>query len=266
MKLRNWLYAGIVGLLLMNCAGLQTGPSADARAALSPAGKLRVGFVSTSIYATKDPKTGELKGVGVDLGQDLAGRLGVPFSPVAYSNVAAVINAAKAGEIDVALMGINAERAAALDFSAPYMEVELGFLVRAGSPIAGIADVDKPGVRVGVLEKGGSDLQLSRTLKYAELVRAPSGAELYALLGAGKADVISATKTALYVEADKMPGSRVLDGRFLVEPIGAGVPKGRNAAAAAYVGSFVESAKADGLVKSAIDRAGLRGVVVAPVK
>jgi polar amino acid transport system substrate-binding protein len=109
-------------------------------------------------------------------------------------------------------------------------------------------------------------LQLSRSLKNAELVRAASAAELYALVGAGKADVIAATKTALFVEADKIPGSRVLEGRFLVEPIGAGVPKGRNAAAAAYVESFIESVKADGMVKSAIDRAGLRGVVVAPLK
>jgi polar amino acid transport system substrate-binding protein len=266
MKLRDWLYAGFVGGLLVSCAGPQTGPSAEAKAALSPTGKLRVAFVSASLYATKDPKTGELKGVAVDLGQDLARQLDVPFSPIVYSNVSAVITAAKAGELDVALMGINAERATALDFSAPYMEVELGYLARPGSPIAGLADVDKFGVRVGVLDKGGSDLQLSRTLKNAELVRAASPAELYALLGAGKADVIAATKTALLVEADKLPGSRVLEGRFLVEPIGAGVPKGRNPAAAAYVGRFVESAKADGLVKSAIDRAGLRGVVVAPLK
>jgi polar amino acid transport system substrate-binding protein len=33
-----------------------------------------------------------------------------------------------------------------------------------------------------------------------------------------------------------------------------------------YVGKFVEEAKAEGLVKSAIERAGLRGVVVAPLK
>ena len=51
----------------------------------------------------------------------------------------------------------------------------------------------------------------------------------------------------------------------LSEPIGMGVPKGRDAAAAAYVGRFVEAAKAEGLVKSAIERAGMRGVVVAPL-
>jgi polar amino acid transport system substrate-binding protein len=265
MKLRDWLYAGIVGAIFVGCAGLQTGPSPEAKLALTPTGKLRVAFVSASIYVTKNPTTGELKGVAIDLGQDLA-RRDVPFHPVVYSNVSALIGGAKSGDFDVALMGINAERAMAVDFAAPYMEVELGYLVRAGAPIAGIADIDKPAVRVGVLEKGGSDVELSRTLKNAVLVRAASAADLYSLLGAGKADVIAATKTALFVEADKLPGSRVLEGRFLVEPIGAGVPKGRNAAAATYVGVFVEQSKADGLVKSAIERAGLRGVVVAPPK
>jgi polar amino acid transport system substrate-binding protein len=245
---------------------MQTAPSPEIGAALTPTGKVRVAFVSTSIYATKDAKSGELRGVAIDLGTDLARRLGVPFEPVVYSNVTTLLAGAKAGELDVAFMGINAERAMALDFSSPYMEVELGYLARAGSPIASISDVDRPGVRIGVLDKGGSDLHLSRTLKNAEVVRAPNALELYSLVKAAKVDVVAATKTALYVEADKLPGTRVLDGRFLVEPIGAGVPKGRNAAAAAYIANFVEMEKANGQVKSAIDRAGLRGVVVAPPK
>ena len=178
----------------------------------------------------------------------------------------ALIAGAKTGGWDVALMGVNAERATVMDFSAPYVEVELGYLVRAGVPIATASDVDKAGVRIGVPEKGGADVYLSSTIKNAVLVRAPNAAELYALLGAGKVDVIAATKTALFAEAEKQPGSRVLDGRILSEPIGMGVPKGRDAAAAAYVGKFVEAAKAEGLIKSAIERALLRGVVVAPPK
>ena len=163
-------------------------------------------------------------------------------------------------------MGINAERATALDFSSPYMEVELGYLVRPGSPIANVSEIDRSDVRIAVLDKGGSDLHLSRTLKSAELVRAPNGSELYSLLKSAKVDAVAATKTALYVEAEKLPGSRVLDGRFLVEPIGAGVPKGPNPTAASYVANFIEMEKANGQVKAAIDRAGLRGVVVAPPK
>ena len=161
-------------------------------------------------------------------------------------------------------MGINAERATVMDFSAPYMEVEQGYLVRAGVPIGTASDVDKTGIRIGVLEKAGADMYLSRTLKNAVLVRTQSVAELYALLGAEKADVIAATKTTLFGAAESRPGSRVLDGRILVEPIGTGVPKGRDTAAAMYVGKFVEEAKAEGLVTAAIERAGLRGVVVAP--
>ena len=132
--------------------------------------------------------------------------------------------------------------------------------------MATAADVDKVGVRIGVLEKSGADVYLSRTLKNAVIVRVLNATDLYALLGAGKADVIAATKTALFTESEKQPGSRVLDGRILTEPIGMGVPKGRDAAAAAYVGKFVEAAKSEGLIQSAIERAGLRGVVVAPLR
>ena len=267
MRVRDWFYAGVVALFIGGCVGMQSGASSETRAALAPTGKLRVAFISPApLYATKDLVTGELKGVAVDLGKELSRRVGVPFEPVGYATVPALIAGAKTGEWDVALMGVNAERAVVMDFSAPYMEVELGYLVRAGVSIATASDVDKTGVRVGVPEKGGADVYLSRTLKNAVLIRAPNAAELYALLRDGKADVIAATKTALHGEAEKQPGSRVLDGQILSEPIGMGVPKGRDSVAIAYVIKFVEAAKAEGLMKSAIERAGLRGVVVAPPK
>lgn len=235
MRLHDWCCAGVVGLFVGGCAGMQSGTSPETKAALAPAGKLRVAFLSPApLYAAKGPTTGEVKGVAVDLGKELSRRVGVPFEPVGYAAVPALIGGAKAGEWDVALMGINAERATAMDFSAPYIEVEQGYLVRA--------------------------------LKNAVLVRTANPAELYALFAAGKVGVIAATKTALFAEAGKQPGSRVLDGRILSEPIGMGVPKGRDPAAAAYVRKFIEAAKAEGLVKSAIERAGLRGVVVAPLR
>ena len=265
MRIRDWLSAGVVGLLIGGCAGMQTGASSETKAAVAPTGKLRVAFLSSPIYATKDSATGELKGVAVDLGKELARRVGVPFDPVVYAAVPALIGGAKSGDWDVALIGINAERAAAMDFSAPYAELEHGYLVRAGISVATASDVDKAGVRIGLLEKGGVDNLLSRTLKNATLVRTRSNPEIYALLGSGKADVIATGKPGLFAVAAKQPGSRVLDGRILAEPIGMSVPKGRDSAAL-YVGRFVEEAKAEGLVKSAIERAGLRGIVVAPLK
>ena len=254
--------AGVLGLLCSACTSIQTAPPDEVRQALAPTGKLRVAFIVAPLYATKDPTSGELRGVAVDLGKELARRTGVPFEPAGYPNPPAVIRGAHSGEWDVALMGINAERSAAMDFSAPYMEVEQGYLVRAGVPILDASGVDKAGIRIGVIEKSGADLHLSGTLKNATLVRANLG-DLFSQMAAGKLDVIAATKAALHSAAAKQPGARVLDGRILVEPIGMGVPKGRDAAAARHVWQFVEDAKAQGMVKEAIERAGLRGVTVA---
>ena len=78
----------------------------------------------------------------------------------------------------------------------------------------------------------------------------------------GEADVIAAQKTNLYNVAFRIPGSRVLDGRPGSEEQALAIPKGRDPLALEYVREFVEDAKRRGLVQRAIDRAGIRGVVV----
>lgn len=266
MMNRAWLCAAFVALLTAGCSTPVNAPSAETRAALAPTGKLRVAFLAAPIYATKDPASGEYRGVAVDLGEALARQLGVPLAPAPQSGVPALLSGAKAGEFDVVLMGINPERAAVIDFAAPYMEVEQGVLVRAGAPVARLEDIDRAGMRIAVLEKAGPDTVLTRQLKSAEIVRLPKLEQLFEQLAAGKVDMAAATKSRLLEEAAKLPGSRVLEGRLLVEPIGMGVPKGRSAAAAQYVGQFVEDAKSRGLVARAIERARLQGVAVAPSK
>ena len=255
----------LIAVMLSSCATTQ-GTNEQARQVLAPGGQLRVAFLAGPLYATKDAGTGELRGVAVDLGRSLADRYGVPMQPIVYPNPGGIIAGVKTGEWDVAFIGMNADRAVAVDFSAPYMEVEQGYLVRAGSPIATATEVDRLGVRVGVIEKAGADVLLSGTLKNATLVRVKSTDDLGALLASGNADVIAATKAFLFGRIASRPGARVLDGRILVEPIAAAVPKGRDPAAAREVAQFVEDAKSSGQVKSAIERAGLRGVVAAPLK
>ena len=247
------------------CATVQPSHEA-ARQALAPGGSLRVAFLAGPLYGAKDAGTGEFKGVAVDLGRALADRVKLPMQAVAYSSPPALLAAGKAGEWDVAFMGVSAERAAVVDFSAPTMEVEQGYMARAGSAIESASDVDRAGVRIGVIEKSGADVLLSSTIRNATLVRAGSTGDLEKLLGSGKADVIAATKALLYGRLPSQPGAKVLDGRILVEPIAIAVPRGRDPLAAATVAQFAEEAKRSGQVKAAIERAGLRGVVVAPMK
>ena len=266
MRVTYWLITGILGFLFSGCTNIQTAPTPEARQALAPTGKLRVGFLSTApIHATKDAASGEFKGPAVDLGKEMARRTGVQFEPVAYTSFPPVLAGAKSGEWDIAMMGITSEREQIVDFTAPYMVVEFGYLVPSGSSISTLADVDKPGVRIAVLEKSSPDAYLSRTIQRATLVRVSTFVHMVESLKAGRADALYGTKAGMLSQSAKVPGSRVLEGRFGGEETAIAVPKGRQLSAA-YARQFVEEAKSEGLVKAAIERAGLRGVVVAPLK
>lgn len=266
MRTIHWLMTAIFALMLMGCAGVQTGPTQEQRQALAPTGKLRVGFLSTTpIHATKDAASGEFKGPAVDLGKEMARRIGVQFEPVAYASFPPVLAGAKSGEWDIAMIGITSEREQIVDFTAPYMVVEFGYLVPSGSSISTWADVDKPGVRIAVLEKSSPDADLSRTIKRATLVRVSTIANMVESLKAGRADALYGTKAGMLSQSAKVPGSRMLEGRFGGEETAFAVPKGRQLSAA-YARQFAEEAKSEGLVKAAIERAGLSGVVVAPLK
>ncbi len=259
-----WLIAAILGLLLIGCAGIGTAPTTEARQALAPTGKLRVGLQLGSPHnVIRDSVSGEMKGVGFDLGRELARRMGVAFEPVFYPSVGVLLDGGKSGAWDVAFVGFSPARAKEWDFTALHMQVEFGYLVPGGSSISTMADVDRPGIRVAVQEKSQPDVFLSRTLKNAEVVRASSLAATLEMLKTGRADAIFSIKPSLFEASNQLPGSRVLDGRPGVDPHAMVMPKGRDAGLA-YARKFIEDAKSEGLVKAAIERAGMRGAVVAP--
>jgi polar amino acid transport system substrate-binding protein len=254
-----------LGLLLTGYAGSNTVPTPEMRQALAPTGTLRVGLQLGSPHnVTRDSVSGELKGVGFDLGRELARRLGVPFEPVLYPSVGVLLDNGKTGAWDVAFVGFSPARAKEWDFTALHMEMEFGYLVPGGSSISTMADVDRPGIRVAVQEKSQPEIFLSRTLKNAVVVRAASLAATSEMLKSGSADVIFSIKPSLFEISNQLPGSRVLDGRPGVDPHAMVMPKGRDLGVV-YARQFIEDAKSEGLVKAAIERAGLRGVVVAPV-
>ena len=266
MRTTQWLMTEILGLLHSVGANIHTAPTPEARQALAPTGKLRVGlYLGNPLSVVRDSASGEMKGVGFDLGKELALRMGVPFEPVVYPSVAALLDSGKSGGWDIASIAFSPARAKNMDFTAPHVEVELGYLVRGGSSISTMADVDRPGIRVAIQEKGLADLFLSRTLKNAMLVRASSIAATLEVLKSGRADVFAGNKPSLFELLNQVPGFRVLDGRFTTDPVAMALPKGRDLGMA-YARKFVEDAKSEGLVKVAIERAGVRGVVVAPLK
>jgi polar amino acid transport system substrate-binding protein len=234
------------------------------RSSLALTGALRVGInYGNFILATRDAATGESRGVAIDLARELASRLAVPLKIVAYDSVAVMVEAAPTNAWDIAFLGSDPAREKLIDFTAAYLEIEATYLVPAGSALRSVADVDREGVRVAAPSKANYELFLSRHLKQATLVSPQGGEAAFQLLAAGQVDALAGLTQALIALAERLPGSRMLDGRFMAVQQSIGIPKGRPEALA-YLRGLVEEAKASGLVARAIAKTGARGVSVAP--
>ena len=239
--------------------------SPAAKAELTPTGKLRVGInfgneLLTVPATMNDP---EPRGIALDLARELARRLGVAVEFHRYPSAGATADSVRTGAWDVAFLGAEPQRANEMTFTAPYLEIEATYLVPPGSPLKTIADVDREGVRIAISAKSAYDLYLTRTLKHATLVRVQGTDAPFETFVRDKLEAFATLKPRLVADAAKLPGSRILDGRFTAVQQAVGTPKGRDAAAQ-YLREFVEDIKASGMVARVIEKNAVRGVTVAP--
>jgi polar amino acid transport system substrate-binding protein len=242
------------------------GPTSLQRQELVPTGKLRVGIASapakSALFVTKDAE-GKPQGVTVDLGKELANRLGVPVEFLAASGSGELIDALTSGTIDVTFTPIDEERRKRVDFGPPYFVIESTYLVRPGSDIKNLSEVDRPNVRVIGIANTATIRAAAHSLKNTTPTAIKSVSEATELLRTGKADAFALTHDSLRPVAAQLPGSRILDGNFLQTGIAIAVPKNRPNALA-YVTSFMQDAKASGFVRHAFDNAGLNDLKIAP--
>lgn len=259
MRLTRRLFACALPLLLAACAATPPAVDPAVRTALAPTGTLRVGvYPGSPSSLVKDPKTGQDAGVAHDLGLALAERLGVPVRVVQFSRVAQVVDAIGAGQVDFTFTNASEARSRSVDFTPPLVHVELGYLVPTGSPIASIADVDRPGMRIGVTQGSSSQAALGRQFKSASIVTAASMADARQLLQRRGVDAFATNKGILYELADGVPRSRVLDGRWGLEHMAIAIPKGRTAAMP-FLAGFADEMRTSGRLAAIVARAGLRG-------
>ena len=238
--------------------------SPAAKAELTPTGKLRVGInFGNELLTDRSTKgSAEPRGIALDLARELAQRLGVPVEFHGYDSAAATADSVRTGVWDVAFLGAEPQRANVMTFSAPYLEIEATYLVQPGSPLRAVADVDREGNRIAITAKSAYDLYLSRTLKHAKLVREQNADAALAVFVRDKLEALASLKPRLVGDAKKIPGARILDGRFTAVQQAVCTPKGRDAGAN-YLREFVEDVKATGLVARLIEKNGVRGVTVA---
>ncbi|HXS42586.1 MAG TPA: ABC transporter substrate-binding protein [Stellaceae bacterium] len=238
--------------------------SPDIVSDLAPTGVLRAGInLSNFLLVTGKTPAGEPEGVAPDMAREVATRLGVPVKYVTFKSPGELADEAGKGVWDIGLIGAEPQRAETIAFTAAYVEIEATYLVPAGSRLQTIADVDAPGVRIAVAGRSAYGLWLDRNIRHAELVRADSLGAATAQFIDGKLDALAGLRPGLLADRDKLPGARIIDGKFSAVQQAIGTAK-RNTAGAAYLGAFVEEAKASGLVARLIERHKVRGLSVAP--
>ncbi len=233
-------------------------------AAFAPTGTLRASInLGNPLLAHRDA-SGAPAGVSVDLARALADRLGVPLALQAFDTAAQSVAAVTAEDADVGFFAIDPVRGAGLTFTAPYVLIEGSFLVRVDSPLRDNAEVDRAGTRVVVGAGSAYDLFLTRELKHATMVRAPSSQAVMQTFVDQGFEVAAGVRQPLEADAARLGGLRLLPGRFMVIQQAMGMPKARADVAHAALAAFVEDMKASGFVAKALARHGIKGASVAP--
>jgi polar amino acid transport system substrate-binding protein len=237
----------------------------DVLAALAPTGPLRAAInLGNSVLAQKGAD-GALKGVSVDLTHELARRLGRPAAFTPFEAAGTAFEALKAGACDIAFLANEPARAAEVDFTAPYVLIEGTYMVPVNSALKEPADVDKPGVRIGVGPNSAYDLYLTRTLKHATIVRAAKGGgrDMIDLFLAQKLEVAAGVRQPLEDYAKTDTGVRVMTGRFMEIRQSMALQKDRPAGLR-YLKDFIEDMKASGFIADALRRSNQEATVAPP--
>jgi polar amino acid transport system substrate-binding protein len=261
--LRLGLLAAAVSAMLAATGALAADPEAVRE--IAPTGTLRVavavGPAASAFWATRDPATGKPRGVTVELAKAAADQLHVPLQLVEYLSSDDIAGAKDAW--DISFMPFEARRAQFVDNGPAYVAYTSNYLLRAGSDIHLVAEIDRAGVKVGCIEGTSTCRTVAKTLQHASVTPQAKADDAAALIGKGELDALAMGTEAVEGLTRQLPGTKVLDG--VIQSTGVVVvwPKGHSAAGA-WASHFLEAAKLDGTVRRALDSGGSTDAKVAP--
>jgi cyclohexadienyl dehydratase len=192
---RWWrIVAAAVAVVLVGGLGLAAAhPQVSRLEKVTKAKRLRV-CIWPEYYAIsyKNPATGELEGIDIDLARDMGKELKaeVQFVETTFATFIADLQADKC---DVAMFGLGAtlSRAQAVEFSQPYLETSIfGVAMRANQKIKGWADIDKLGHVVAVQLGSYVETFMKGYLKQAKVLSVQPPATREQEVAAGRADIL----------------------------------------------------------------------------
>jgi polar amino acid transport system substrate-binding protein len=239
--------------------------SADIAKEMAPTGTLRAVInYGNPILARKDSATGAPMGVSVDLAEALAKQLALPLTLVPVESAGKSVETVTQGQADIGFFAIDPVRGKGISFTPPYVLIEGSYLVKKDSPLLANAQVDQAKHTVVVGKGSAYDLFLTRELKEAQLVRAPTSPLVVPFFLDGTYDVAAGVKQQLESDARKTEGLRLLPGRFMVIEQAMGQPNHVSKRAQEALANFVNEMKSNGFVRDSLIRHHIEGATIAP--
>ncbi|MFJ8157095.1 transporter substrate-binding domain-containing protein [Streptomyces sp. NPDC094468] len=204
----------------------------------------------------------EPAGVTVDIAREIGRRLGVPVELVCFDAARKSFEAMASHRADLCFLAVEPAREAEVAFTAPYVVIEGVYAVPLESEGLSAADIDRPGVRIGVKEGSAYDLYLSRTLRHATVVRGAEGVEVFQARGLEAAAGIRQPMTAFVAaHADQV---RLIEDRFMEIRQAVGAPRTCADETVHFLHAVLEDLKAEGFVADALRRSHQSPTLVAP--
>jgi polar amino acid transport system substrate-binding protein len=200
-------------------------------------------------------------GVTVDIAREVGVRLGLPVELACFDAARDSLAAVTTGKAGICFLGIEPARAGEIAFTAPYVLIEGVYAVSEQSTLADVADVDRPGVRIGVKRGSAYDLFLTRTLRHATVVR---GAEGTAEFLGGNLEAAAGVREPMTEFVSSHPGFRLIEGRFMEIRQAVGTAASKRPETIAFLRALVEELKSTGFVAEALRRSGQTAPVAPP--
>ena len=200
-------------------------------------------------------------GVAVDIAREIGTRLGLPVEFACFDAARDSFAAVTTGRADICFLAIEPARAAEVTFTAPYVLIEGVYAVSEQSPLIAVADVDRPGVRIGVKLGSAYDLFLTRTLQHATVVRGTEGTTEFLT---GNLEAAAGVREPMTEFVGSHPGFRLVEGRFMEIPQAVGTAASKRPETTSFLRGLVEELKASGFVADALRRSGQTAPVAPP--
>lgn len=239
-KQKNWLILMLVAaltLVLAACGGSDdeesssnSGESTSALETIKDNDKIVWGVKNdTKLFGLKNPSTGDVEGFDIDIAKEITAIILGDASKVEFKEVTSKtrIPMLNNGEINgiIATMTISEERRKEVDFSEIYFEAGQSLLVKKGSPIGSIDDLDSKSKVIAV--KGStSAINIREKAPDAQVLEFENYAEAFTALKAGQGDTLTTDNSILFGMASDDSNFEVVGGTFTEEPYGIAVKKG----------------------------------------